>query len=127
MSNPVVGVPVVGIPVADQDKAVEFYTDAFGFTVRMDMPLPQLGSRWIVLAPAGADAAATGIALVQAGDGLPAGVETGIRLAVADAAAKHAELAGRGVGVGELLRWQGAPPMFTVTDPDGNGLEIVEQ
>lgn len=127
MSNPVIGVPVVGVPVTDQDRAIEFYTEAFGFTTRTDTPLPQLGSRWIVLAPPGADAAATGIALVQAGDGLPAGVETGIRLAVADAAAKHAELTDRGVPVGELLRWPGTPPMFTVTDQDGNGLEVIEQ
>jgi hypothetical protein len=46
---------------------------------------------------------------------------------VADAAAKHAELTDRGVPVGELLRWPGTPPMFTVTDQDGNGLEVIEQ
>jgi hypothetical protein len=36
------------------------------------------------------------------------------------------ELVARGVDVGELLRWEGVPPMFAFRDPDGNGLEIVE-
>ena len=33
----------------------------------------------------------------------------------------------RGVDVGELLRWDGVPPMFAFHDPDGNGLEIIQQ
>jgi hypothetical protein len=28
--------------------------------------------------------------------------------------------------VGELLRWPGVPAMFAFRDPDGNGLEMVE-
>jgi hypothetical protein len=54
-------------------------------------------------------------------------VETGIRLTTPDAAALHAELAAAGVAVGELLTWPGVPVMFGVRDPDGNGLEVVEQ
>jgi len=33
----------------------------------------------------------------------------------------------RGVDVGELLHWEGVPPMFAFHDPDGNGLEIIQQ
>jgi hypothetical protein len=29
--------------------------------------------------------------------------------------------------VDEVLRWPGVPAMFALRDPDGNGLEIVEQ
>ena len=32
----------------------------------------------------------------------------------------------RGVAVGELLRWDGVPPMFTFDDPDGNRFYVVE-
>lgn len=68
----------------------------------------------------------TSIALVPAGEELPAGVETGIRLTTEDAAALHADLLARGVDADELLRWEGIPPMFAFRDQDGNGLEIVE-
>lgn len=67
------------------------------------------------------------IALLRAHEGLPAGVETGIRLTSPDAATAHQRLHDRGVDVGELLRWDGVPPMFAFHDPDGNGLEIIQQ
>jgi lactoylglutathione lyase len=119
----IVGVHTVGVPVTDQDRAVEFYVGKLGFEKLMDAPVEQLGGRWIVVAPQGS---ATTIALVPAGDRLPAGVETGIRLATDDATALHADLADRGVEVGELLNWPGVPPMFTVRDQDGNGFSITE-
>jgi catechol 2,3-dioxygenase-like lactoylglutathione lyase family enzyme len=111
------------VPVSDQDRALEFYIGRLGFEKRRDMPAPQLGGRWIEVAPGGAPVT---IALVPAKETAPAGVETGIRLRTGDAAAVHAELQARGVEVGELLRWPGVPPMFALHDQDGNGLEIVE-
>ncbi|MGH3712707.1 MAG: VOC family protein [Micromonosporaceae bacterium] len=119
----VVGVHTVGVPVTDQDRAVEFYVDTLGLEKQMDAPVEELGGRWIVVAPAGS---ATTLALVPAGDELPAGVETGIRLATNDAEGLHADLAGRGVEVGELLNWPGVPPMFTIRDRDGNGMSVTE-
>src|SRR3954464_10259409 len=104
-------IATVGIPVADQDRALEFYRDKLGFEVQVDAPLPQLGSRWIMLAPAGARSS---IALVVAHDGVPAGVQTGIRFSTPDAAAAHSAFTERGVSVGELLRWPGVPAMFVV-------------
>jgi catechol 2,3-dioxygenase-like lactoylglutathione lyase family enzyme len=123
MSNAITGVRTVGVPVTDQDRAVEFYVGVLGLGKRLDAYVEQLAGRWIEVAPEGA---ATTIALVPAGPGVAAGGETGIRLAVGDAAALHQELAARGVEVGELLRWEGVPPMFALRDPDGNGLEITE-
>ena len=122
MRTAITGVRTIGVPVTDQDRAVDFYLGTLGFDKRLDAPVEQLGGRWIEVAPSGST---TTIALVPAGQGGTTGVETGIRLTTADAASLHQELAARGVDVGELLRWDGVPPMFTVRDPDGNGLEIV--
>jgi catechol 2,3-dioxygenase-like lactoylglutathione lyase family enzyme len=113
----------IGVPVSDQDRALQFYVETLGLEKRRDVPVPQFGGRWIEVAPAGATVT---LALVPAREGVPAGVETGIRLKAGDAAAAHAELRSRGVEVGELLRWPGVPAMFALHDQDGNRLEIVE-
>ncbi len=113
----------IGVPVTDQDRALEFYVETLGLEKRRDVPAPQLGGRWIEVAPPGG---AVTIALVPERDKAPAGIETGIRLKARDAATVHGQLRARGVEVGELLRWPGVPPMFQLHDPDGNGLEIVE-
>ena len=118
----VVGIPVVGIAVRDQDRALAFYTEILGLQKQLDVPLPNFG-RWLAVAPTGS---ATSIALVAESEGNPAGVETGIRLATADAAAMHEHLRSEHVAVGVLLNWEGVPPMFAFHDPDGNGLEIVQ-
>jgi lactoylglutathione lyase len=120
---PITGVYTVGVPVTDQDRAVDFYVETLGFEKRLDVPLEQFGGRWIEVAPAGAPVT---IALVPERDGVPSGVETGIRLITPDADAVHADLQRRGVDVGEMLRWSEAPAMFAIRDQDGNGLEIVE-
>jgi catechol 2,3-dioxygenase-like lactoylglutathione lyase family enzyme len=119
-----VGIRAVGIPVTDQDRALAFYTGSLGVQLRVDVPVPQFGGRWIEVAPPGA---ATTVALVPAREGLPAGVQTGVRFTTRDAAASHDALAARGVEVGEVLRWPGVPPMFEARDPDGNAFEIVEE
>lgn len=122
--TPITGMRTVGVPVTDQDRALAFYVDKLGFEKRLDTPLQEFGGRWIEVAPLGA---ATTIALVPTREGVPTGVETGVRLTTGDATAVHADLQTRGVDVGELLRWPGVPPMFAIRDQDGNGLEIVEQ
>ncbi len=117
----ITGVRTVAVPVTDQDKALAFYTGALGFSVRLDVPLPQFGGRWIEVAPEGS---ATSVALVPAGDDRQAGVETGIRFTSGDAPGAREALAAQGVTVSELMRWPGVPPMFSVSDPDGNGFVI---
>jgi catechol 2,3-dioxygenase-like lactoylglutathione lyase family enzyme len=111
-------VVTVGVPVADQDRALEFYTGTLGLEVVREFPVGD-GKRWIEVAPPGA---ATTIALI------PAGTPVGPRLTTPDAAAIHAELRARGADTDpEILRLgPGVPPMFSLRDPDGNVLTIVE-
>ena len=113
----------VGVPVSDQDRALEFYTGTLGFEVQLDVPLPQFGGRWLVVGPAGGEAT---VALVPAGDGNPAGVDTGIRMASPDAKTAHQHFLDIGVDTDELLEWPGVPPMFSLRDQDGNRLYISE-
>src|SRR5208283_3205593 len=103
--------------------AIDFYVGTLGFEKRLDVDMGG-GRRWVEVAPSGA---AISIALVAAHEGLPAGVETGIRLVAADADAVHAGMLASGVDADEVLRWEGVPPMFAFRDQDGNGMEIVEQ
>jgi lactoylglutathione lyase len=119
----ITGVRTVGVPVTDQDRALEFYVGTLGFAKRLDVPMGP-GGRWIEVAP---DGAATSIALVPAKDGVPAGVETGVRFVTSDADADHTKLLAAGVDTGDVLRWPGVPVMFAFRDQDGNGLEIVQQ
>jgi catechol 2,3-dioxygenase-like lactoylglutathione lyase family enzyme len=45
----------VTVPVADQDRALDFYTRVLGFEVRSDNPFPM--GRWLTVAPKGAETA----------------------------------------------------------------------
>jgi lactoylglutathione lyase len=116
-------VRTIGINVADQGSALAFYTDTLGFEKRLDAPISD-SMRWIEVAPPGA---ATSLALNGSESASGAGVDTGIRFTVPDADAEHAAMRSRGVNVGELLRWEGVPPMYSFDDPDGNRFYIVEE
>lgn len=116
-------VHTVAVPVTDQERALEFYVGKLGFEKRMDAAFGA-GQRWLEVAPPGA---VTTIALVPTREGVPTGIETGIRLTSDDAEADHADLIARGVDTDpEVLRFGGGvPPMFYFRDPDGNRLVIV--
>ena len=114
-------VGTIGVPVADQDRALSFYRDALGFEIGIDAPFGE-GSRWVEVAPR---AATTSVALVRDA-GIAPGIDTGIRFTTSDAAADHAALLERGVDVDpEVIPYP--VPMFTLRDPDGNRLYVVER
>jgi lactoylglutathione lyase len=116
-------VRTIAIDVRDQDTALTFYTDTLGFEKRLDAPISPT-TRWIEVAPRGAS---TSIALTEADDAPnPVGTATGIRFTVPDAEAERDALQARGVTVGELLRWDDVPTMFTFDDPDGNRFVVAE-
>lgn len=117
----IIALRTVAVPVTDQDRALQFYVDTLGFDKRIDVMFGG-GRRWIEVAPPGSS---TTIALAHGPD--RGGVDTGIRLTTGDAEAAYAHLQGRGVDMGTgLLRVEGTPPMFSLRDPDGNLLYVVE-
>jgi len=123
-STRITQVGTVIVPVADQDRALEFYTGTLGFEKRMDVPMGE-AMRWIEVAPQGA---ITTIAIVPPREGDPVGVETRIALNTPDIEADHADLKGRGVDVDQDISrmGDGVPPMFWMRDQDGNILLVVE-
>lgn len=81
MSNRISKIANVIIPVADQDRALQFYTEALGLEKRADAPFGD-GNRWIDVAPVGAD---TPIAICPPGpDATAGGKDTGISLQTDD-------------------------------------------
>jgi catechol 2,3-dioxygenase-like lactoylglutathione lyase family enzyme len=127
MSQTKTGIAKVGrvmIPVADQDRAIDFYTEKLGFHKIADTPFGN-GDRWVEVS-LGDDS--TALALVPPRPGEPVGIETRIALDTDDADALHAELRERGVDVDEEVMKMGdpVPPMFFFRDPDGNKLMAVQ-
>jgi len=115
-------VRTIAIDVADQDAAIAYYVETLGFEKRLDAPISPT-TRWIEVAPAGASVS---IALNAAEGNGAEPTDTGVRFTVPDARAEHDSMQKRGVNVGDLLAWEGIPPMFTFDDPDGNRFYVVE-
>jgi lactoylglutathione lyase len=113
----------VGIPVSDQDRALDFYVGVLGLEKRVDAPFGS--GRWVEVAPKGA---VTSVALVAAPEAQRTGVDLAVRLTTPDAEADRASLASAGVDVDDaVMRVPGVPAMFTLRDPDGNTLVLVER
>ena len=112
----------VAIPVMDQDRTKALLED-LGFTTTMDEEL-QPGFRWVELGFADRNGAT--LSLVNAGDELPTGIDTGIRVLTTDARAAHELLTGKGLDVGELLDWESTPLMFSFLDHDDNRFYVIE-
>ena len=114
----------VVIPVADQERALEFYTQKLGFEKRSDLPFGN-GYRWVEVAPGEAE---TTIALAPPPEGVPTGNrQTGIGLQTDDIDAFHADLKAAGVDVDAEVSRQGdpVPPLFWLRDPEANTLMVV--
>jgi predicted enzyme related to lactoylglutathione lyase len=125
MSTHVSKIANVIVPVADQDRALGFYTEALGLENRADVPFGD-GNRWIEVAPPGAD---TTIAICHPAPNVEVGrKDTGISLQTRDIDAYHAQLKDRGVDVdAEVSRFgDPVPPLFWLRDPEGNTLMVVE-
>jgi predicted enzyme related to lactoylglutathione lyase len=118
----ITGILNVAVPVGDHDRALQFYCGTLGFDARRDATFGP-GLRWVEVAPPGAEIT---VALAPRNDGQSGGVDTGIRLATADAEATHTYLGSQGVDLDDILRVPGVPLMFSLRDTEGNSLYIVE-
>ena len=109
--------------VADQDAAIAFYTGKLGYEVRSDMRFGESGeNRWVEVAPPGSSAR---LALNPPMSGSPGGGSIGVE--APDALAEHKRLTELGVDVDpEPMRMPGVPLMFSLRDPDGNSVWVVE-
>ena len=107
---------LVPIPVSDVDRAKTFYTEQVGFNLDHDVAVSDK-MRVVQLTPQGsACSIVIGTGIVST----PPGSVQGLHLVVSDIEAARAELAGRGVDVGEVLDLGGI--MYVAfNDPDGNG------
>jgi lactoylglutathione lyase len=123
-STTVSNLGVAMFTVADQDAALAFYTDKLGWEVRTDQTFGENGEmRWIEVAPPGSTAR---LALNPPMRDQPGGGSIGVE--TPDMRAEHDRLSGLdGVTITqEPMDMGGAPQMFSIADPDGNNIWIVQ-
>jgi catechol 2,3-dioxygenase-like lactoylglutathione lyase family enzyme len=124
---------LVQVPVSDVDRAKAFYAEKLGFSVDHDTRVSD-EMRIVQLTPPG-----SGCSIVL-GDGvvdMPPGSLQGTQLVVSDIHAAHADLAERGVEVGEVQVFDGDSPrpsrdgdaldnvgFIFFSDPDGNSWAV---
>ena len=120
---------VVVVPVSDVDHAKAFYAEQLGFTVDHDTEDARVteGKRIVQLTPPGSGCS---IVLGAGITDMPPGSLKGLQLVVSDIHAARAQLAQRGVEVGEIQVMGENPtpqpdPLDNVgfvffSDPDGN-------
>ena len=113
------GVKFVSVPVADQERALAFYTDVLGFRLVTDQPFNDK-QRWIELGIPGAD---TRIVLFQFGDKLQPGGQLNIALWSDDVEATARELKAKGVVF--VLEPKRMPYGITSIFQDVDGNQIV--
>jgi predicted enzyme related to lactoylglutathione lyase len=110
---------LVAIPVSDVDRAKRFYTEQVGFVADHDHQLSD-ELRFVQLTPRGSGCSisiGTGIT-----DAEPGSVR-GMQMVVDDIDAARAELAERGVDVGEVQNFPWGDFVF-FSDPDGNAWAV---
>ncbi len=110
----------MSVPVADQDAALEFYTQVLGCEVRADVEVWP-GARLVEVVPPGSSVS---LLLLPPDSQIP----VAIRLGTTDARQAHDSIRDAGVTLHNdaLVRMDGVPAMFSFTDPDGNGLVYLE-
>jgi catechol 2,3-dioxygenase-like lactoylglutathione lyase family enzyme len=131
MSNPteaptaISNIGVAMFTISDQDAAIAYYTQTLGWELRADIPFgDEGGNRWVEVAPRGS---AARLALnPPMGDWQPGGSSIGVETADVEAEYARAQ-ATDGVTTGELMGGQGpVPRMFSIADPDGNHIWVVQ-
>lgn len=114
------GVKFVSIPVADQDRALAFYTEKLGFRLVTDQPF-SAEQRWIELGIPGAD---TRVVLFRFGDTFKPGGFLNIALWSDDVEATAQELKSKGVEFVMEPKRQHYGTTSIFKDIDGNRLVL---
>jgi catechol 2,3-dioxygenase-like lactoylglutathione lyase family enzyme len=112
---------LVPVPVSDVDRAKTFYTEKAGFNADHDHRVSD-EIRFVQLTPPGSACS------ISIGEGLvdaPPGSAKGLQLVVDDIDAARAELAGRGVELGDVQDFPWGRFVF-FSDPDGNSWSVQE-
>jgi predicted enzyme related to lactoylglutathione lyase len=112
---------LVAVPVSDVDRAKDFYTQKAGFNADHDHTVSD-EIRFVQLTPPGS---ACSIALGKGVVDTPPGSLAGLQLVVSDIEAARAELAERGVDVGDVQEFPWGRFVF-FSDPDGNRWSVQE-
>ena len=109
--------------IADQDAAIAYYTETLGWELRADIAFGEGGNRWVEVAPPGS---ATRLALNPPMGGRPGGGGVGVE--TPDIDAEYARVSAiEGVTTGEMMGGEGpVPRMFSIQDPDGNQIWVVQ-
>jgi catechol 2,3-dioxygenase-like lactoylglutathione lyase family enzyme len=110
---------LVSVPVSDVDRAKAFYTEQAGFNADHDQEVSD-EIRFVQLTPPGS---ACSIAIGKGVVDTPPGSAQGLQLVVSDIHAARAELAERGVEVGDVQDFPWGSFVF-FSDPDGNGWSV---
>jgi catechol 2,3-dioxygenase-like lactoylglutathione lyase family enzyme len=110
---------LVSVPVSDVDRAKAFYTEQAGFNADHDHQLSD-EIRFVQLTPPGS---ACSIAIGNGIVDTPPGSLQGLQMVVSNVGAARAELAERGVEVGEVQDFPWGSFVF-FSDPDGNGWAV---
>ena len=121
----IANIGVAMFTIADQDAAIAFYTQTLGWELRADIPFgDEGGNRWVEVAPPGSGAR---LALNPPMQGAtPGGSAIGVETADVDAEYARAS-ALDGVKTGEPMGGVGpVPKMFSIEDPDGNSIFVVQ-
>ena len=110
---------LIQIPVSDIDRAKDFYVNKVGFNDDHDHRVSD-EIRFVQLTPPGS---ACSIALTTGAHEMEPGSIEGLQFVIDDADAARAELAERGVEVGEVQDFPWGRFVF-FKDPDGNSLAL---
>lgn len=111
------GIKFASVPVADQDRALAYYTEQLGFAVRTDQPFDD-AQRWIELRIPGAD---TRIVLfTPEGFEDRIGTPSNIVFWTNDVTKTYEDLVSRGVPFDGKPQEQPWGTFATFKDPDGN-------
>ena len=122
---------LVTLVVRDYDEAIRFFTDALGFELAEDQPVPEQDKRWVVVTPKGCDG--TGLLLARATTdaqasavGNQTGGRVGFFLHTDDFDRDHAAMQAKGVQFRESPRIESYGKVAVFEDLYGNTWDLLQ-